>query len=79
MKRISGAVERVSSDQGIAIKTALLDVMAGFSEQMREMFVGQMQVMGDLLTQTTKGAQENWSSLERLASSMDSAIAILNR
>lgn len=73
MKRISVAVERVSSDQGIAIKTALLDVMAGFSEQMREMFVGQMQVMGDLLTQTTKGAQENLSSLERLASSMNSA------
>jgi uncharacterized membrane-anchored protein YjiN (DUF445 family) len=73
MKRISVAVERVSSDQGVAIKAALLDVMAGFSEQMREMLSGQMQVVGDLLTQTTKGAQENWDGFQRLASIMDSA------
>jgi hypothetical protein len=73
MRRISVAIERVSCDQGVAIKTALLDVMAGFSEQMREMLSGQMQVVGDLLTQTTKGAQENWTGFQRLASTMDSA------
>ncbi len=40
---------------------------------MREMLSGQMQVVGDLLTQITKGGQENCAGFQRLASSMDSA------
>ena len=35
---------------------------------MREMLSGQMQVVGDLLTQITKGGQENCAGFQRLCS-----------
>ena len=73
MERISVAVERVGSTQGDAINTMLVDVLARFSEQMKEMFGGQMQGMNDLLIQTTQAMQTTASRFEQLATSMDSA------
>jgi methyl-accepting chemotaxis protein len=73
MERISVAVERVGSTQGDAINTMLVDVLARFSEQMKEMFGGQMQGMSDLLTQTTQAMQTTASKFEQLATNMDSA------
>ena len=73
MKGISVAVERAGAIQADAINTMLLDVLARFTEQMQEMFGGQMKGMGDLLLQTTQSMQETTSRFERLATSVDSA------
>jgi hypothetical protein len=73
MKGISVAVERAGAIQADAINTMLLDVLARFSEQMQEMFGGQMKGMSHLLMQTTQGMQETTSRFERLACSVDSA------
>jgi methyl-accepting chemotaxis protein len=73
MTRLSDAVERVSSAHNEATRTSLLDVLAGFSEQMRELLGAQMKGMSALVMQTTQATQDSVGRFELLVSNMDAA------
>ena len=48
--------------------------MAGLSEQVREMFSGQMQVLGNLLTKPPRVCRRMRAALRGLLQAMDSAM-----
>jgi hypothetical protein len=73
MERISNAVENVKSNQGEAVSKLLVDVLASFSGQMREMFGGQMTGIGQLLQTTNEAMQATATKFEQLAANMDLA------
>ena len=73
LQTISRAVENVTANQGDAVNKMLTDVLASFSAQMRDMFGGQMQGMGELLQQTSDSMKETAIQFSKLASNMESA------
>ena len=73
MERITGAVERLGSNQGDAVNQMLTDVLSNFSERMEKMFGGQLSGMSELLTQTTQAMQATASRFDQLAANMDTA------
>lgn len=73
MERISGAVDRVSSNQGDAVNKMLTDVLANFSAQMQEMFGGQLHGMTDLLGQTNNAMLATVGKFDQLAVNLQNA------
>jgi hypothetical protein len=73
IERISQAVERVGTNQGDAVNQLLVDVLASFSNQVREMFGGQMNGLSDVLQQSSQAMQATASKFEQLAANMENA------
>ncbi len=73
LEPISHAFANVSANQGEAVSKLMVDVLASFSSQIRDMFGGQMTATHQLL-QTMNGAmQATAGKFELLTASMDSA------
>jgi DNA anti-recombination protein RmuC len=73
LEPVSHAFASVSANQGEAISKLLVDVLASFSSQIRDMFGGQMAATHELL-QTANGAlQATAEKFEMLTTSMDNA------
>jgi len=73
IEKISQAVERVGASQGDAVSKLLVDVLASFSGQVREMFGGQMSGLGDLLNQSALAMQTTATKFEQLAANIERA------
>jgi hypothetical protein len=73
MERISQAVDRVGASQGDAVSKLLVDVLASFSGQIREMFGGQMSGLSDVLQQSAQAMQSTAAKFEQLAANMELA------
>jgi len=73
MEKISLAVERVGASQGDAVNRLLVDVLASFSNQVREMFGGQLTGLSDLLQQSAQAMQSTAIKFEQLAANMENA------
>jgi hypothetical protein len=73
MERISHAVEKVGANQGEAVSKLLVDVLANFSGQMREMFGGQMAGIGQMLHTANEAMLATANRFDQLAANMDSA------
>ncbi|MBF0192557.1 MAG: anti-phage defense ZorAB system ZorA [Magnetococcales bacterium] len=71
MGEIAQAVKGVSSNQGEAVNQMLTDVLANFSEHIKEIFGGQMQGMTDLLNQTSETMRATSNHFESLIRGMD--------
>lgn len=70
---IADAVKKVGANQGDAVNKLLTDVLAGFSEQVRDMFGGQMRGMTDLLKETSDAMRQSAEKFSMLAADMDRA------
>jgi hypothetical protein len=70
---ISEAVRYVGASQGEAIHAMLADVLVRFSDQMHAVFGGQMNGVGELLTQATSAMEQTAARFDRLAASVESA------
>ncbi len=73
MSAMAEAVQKVSGSQGDAVNKLLTDVLASFSEQMQEMFGGQMRGMSDLLQKASESMQATAIQFGQLAANMDAA------
>ena len=73
MEKISQAVDRVGASQGDAVSKLLVDVLASFSSQIREMFGGQMNGLSDILQQSAQAMQSTAAKFEQLAANMEMA------
>ena len=73
MERISGAVDRATSNQGEAVNKMLSDVLVNFSAQMQDMFGGQLRGMTDLLGQTNSAMLGTVAKFDQLAANMQNA------
>jgi hypothetical protein len=84
LERISLAVEGVSGHQGEAVNKLMTDVLASFSQQMQDMFGGQLRGMNDVLAETAKSIQMASAKFDTLAAQLqtagnDAAEAMANR
>ncbi|MBF0185962.1 MAG: anti-phage defense ZorAB system ZorA [Magnetococcales bacterium] len=70
---IAEAVQSVGANQGEAINKMLIDVLTGFSEQMQDMFAGQLQGMSSLIQETSVVMRQSAESFARIATEMDLA------
>jgi hypothetical protein len=70
---IAASVMGVKENQGEAVNRMLTDVLKNFSDQMHDMFGGQMRGMTDLLRETSQAMSTTASQFAQLASSMDTA------
>lgn len=70
---IAASVMGVKENQGEAVNRMLTDVLKSFSDQMHDMFGGQMRGMADLLKETSQAMSTTASQFAQLASSMDTA------
>ena len=73
METIAEAVRGVSSDQGDAVNKMLTDVLAAFAAQMRDMFGGQMQGLGELMQKASEAMQSTAEQFRQLAANMGQA------
>lgn len=73
LERISVAVEGVSGQQGDAVNKLLTDVLASFSQQMQDMFGGQLRGMNEVLSETAKSIQTASAKFDTLAAQLHTA------
>lgn len=73
IERISHAVERVGASQGDAVNRLLVDVLASFTTQVRDMFGGQMFGLSELLQKSATAMESTAVKFEALASNMEIA------
>jgi hypothetical protein len=71
MEKISQAVDRVGASQGDAVSKLLVDVLASFSSQIREMFGGQMNGLSDILQQSAQAMQSTAAKFEQLGACLN--------
>jgi ABC-type transporter Mla subunit MlaD len=71
LEPISQAVASVAANQGEAVSKLLVDVLASFSSQIRDMFGGQMAATHQLLQTMNTAIQATAGKFEQLAANMD--------
>ncbi|MCD2451116.1 anti-phage defense ZorAB system protein ZorA [Methylicorpusculum oleiharenae] len=73
LQKIASAVNTTTDTNGEAVTRVLNEVLITFSQQMKDMFGGQMGDISQLLQQTTTAMQSTVSRFDQLANNLDDA------
>jgi chromosome segregation ATPase len=73
LNQIANAVHQVSQDQGQAVTRLLTDVLANFSQQIQDLFSGQITGINQLQRQAIDSLQATATKLDQMASGIDVA------
>src|SRR5262249_47452270 len=73
LAQIASAVQKVSQDQGQAVTRLLTDVLANFSQQIQDLFSGQISGINQLQRQAIESLQATVTKLDQMASGIDVA------
>jgi hypothetical protein len=73
LAQIASAVQQVSQDQGQAVTGLLTDVLANFSQQIQDLFSGQISGINQLQRQAIESLQATATKLDQMASGIDVA------
>jgi hypothetical protein len=73
LAQIASAVQQVSQDQGQAVTRLLTDVLANFSQQIQDLFSGQINGINQLQSQAIESLQATVTKLDQMTSRIDVA------
>jgi hypothetical protein len=73
LAQIANAVQQVSQDQGQAVTRLLTDVLANFSQQIQDLFSGQINGINQLQRQAIESLQTTVTKLDQMTSRIDVA------
>jgi hypothetical protein len=73
LAQIASAVQQVSQDQGQAVTRLLTDVLANFSQQIQDLFSGQISGINQLQRQAIESLQATVTKFDQMASGIDIA------